>query len=228
MGKISYSSGEILGEFGCIFQEEVLPVKYKGGRLRRRAAFKCPCGEVFTSLIDSVKSNKTKSCGCLNAAARVKTGKAKKTHGLSKTKLYNCWTHMKGRCYNPNNQDYQGYGGRGIGVCDRWKVSFENFRDDMGNDYQDGLEIDRIDVNRGYAPDNCRWTTEQTQAWNQRRYKNNSSGKTGVTWNAKSGKWEARISKDGVEYYLGFYEYIEDAIKCRECAELEFYGHTKE
>ena len=90
---------------------------------------------------------------------------------------------MKGRCYNINNKDYEMYGGRGIRVCEQWRVSFENFYSDMNETYVAGLELDRIDVNDNYSPDNCRWATELVQAWNKRRYKSNKSGKTGVTWN---------------------------------------------
>jgi len=228
VSRIEYKHGESLGEHGCIFLREISPVVYGKGGPRRRAEFSCPCGNLFSCLIDSVKYNRTKSCGCLNDAARINTGKSKKTHGLSKTPLYSCWTHMKGRCYNTRNQDYPDYGGRGIMVCEEWKVSFENFLEDMGASYQTGLELDRIDVDGNYCPENCRWVTEQTQAWNKRRYKNNSSGKTGVTWNKKADKWEVRISKDGVEHYLGFYEDIDVAIRIREEAELGLYGHNKE
>ena len=228
MTRIEYECGSILGDYGCIFIQEVLPVAYGDGRPRRCAEFECHCGKVFTCLIDSIKRNKTKSCGCLNDEARINTGKSKRTHGLSKTPLYNCWTRMKGRCYNTKNKDYKEYGGRGIFVCERWRISFENFHSDMSETYIKGLELDRIDVNGEYSPENCRWVTEQTQAWNKRRYKSNKSGKTGVTWNKKARKWEVRISKDGFEYYLGFYEDLASAIKSREDAELELYGHNKE
>ena len=59
------------------------------------------------------------------------------------------------------------------------------------------------------------------------QYKSNKSGKSGVTWNKKGSRWEARISKDSVEYYLGSYSDMFDAIRARELAELDLYGAIK-
>jgi hypothetical protein len=69
------------------------------------------------------------------------------------------------RCENPNNKDYNNYGGRGITVCDGWHT-FDNFLADM-SDCPDGLELDRIESNGHYTADNCRWTDEGTQAENR-------------------------------------------------------------
>ncbi|MFE7111698.1 hypothetical protein ACFU98_29740 [Streptomyces sp. NPDC057575] len=71
------------------------------------------------------------------------------------------------RTRNPNNGEFRNYGGRGIGVCERWKA-FENFAADMGSEFAPELELDRIDVDGPYAPDNCRWTTRREQQRNKR------------------------------------------------------------
>lgn len=91
-------------------------------------------------------------------------------HGMAKkTKLYGVWKAMKQRCSNPNNKDYYDYGGRGITVCESWKkdyLEFHNWAYDNG--YEEGLTLDRIDVNDGYKPSNCIWATMAKQANNKR------------------------------------------------------------
>lgn len=84
--------------------------------------------------------------------------------------LYKRWISMKQRCYNENNDKYQDYGGRGIRICGRWlhhKHGFWNFVKDMG-ECPKGFSIDRIDNDKGYSPDNCRWVNQKNQNRNKR------------------------------------------------------------
>lgn len=107
----------------------------------------------------------------------------KPTHGLHKTPEYQAWSDMKQRCYNKNCLRYRVYGGRGIRVCDRWLNSFENFIADMGFK-KSGESLDRIDNDKDYSPDNCRWTDIVTQNNNQLRFYGEDNYNTKLT-NAK-------------------------------------------
>lgn len=91
-----------------------------------------------------------------------------KTHGLGKPATYSHWYNMKTRCFNKNNHKYKDYGARGITVCNEW-VSFVNFHNwAMNNGFEEGLTLERIDVNGNYCPENCTWIPMAQQAKNKR------------------------------------------------------------
>ena len=82
---------------------------------------------------------------------------------------YKTWLAMKRRCYDSKCKDFPNWGGRGIKVCDRWVNDFEAFLQDMGHRPEGNYSIDRIDPNKDYSPDNCRWATFAQQGGENRR-----------------------------------------------------------
>lgn len=123
----------------------------------------CDCGAVVVCKTYNLMNGHTRSCGCLRKALPVKHGHARNN---KPTRTWRAWCDMKRRCENRNRADYRLYGGRGITVCDRWKV-FENFLADMG-EKPEGRTLGRINNNGNYEPGNCRWETAFEQGGNKR------------------------------------------------------------
>lgn len=146
--------------------------------------------------------------------------------GVSSHPLYNTHRGILKRTTKPNYVNYPEYGGRGIGICERWtgRNGFVNFVEDMGPRPTPKHSIERIDNDKGYSPENCCWANSHTQHANKR----NNSQCVGVNWKVPNNKWQAKIAVNGKVRYLGIYEKWEDTVKARKAAEVEhgiIYGN---
>ncbi|HWY10569.1 MAG TPA: AP2 domain-containing protein [Bacteroidia bacterium] len=159
------------------------------GKLCRKVLCECECGNEVTVLWYTLRSGRTKSCGCYMREVNGKRiGIESTTHGNTPLgeneykSLFFVWNTIKQRCYNKNSGKYSAYGEKGIKVCKQWINNFSNFRDWAINNgyykqpkntpFKDKLSIDRVDSKGDYTPENCRWiTVSQNSSRNRIRKK---------------------------------------------------------
>lgn len=149
-------------------------------KARREAVWhvRCDCGTNKTVAARTLRGGII-SCGC----SRRKHGHSAGRRGTPTSPTYRSWNSMMTRCYNQEHVHYHRYGGRGIGVCNKWKT-FEGFLADMG-ERPHYKSLDRIDTDKGYSADNCRWASGITQARNRcnnRLVSFNGTTKFAVDW----------------------------------------------
>jgi len=137
----------------------------------------CDCGKKVTVRAQSLPSGHTVSCGCQlreKAAQHIRTVRStngRTCHGHARhgkqSRTYRSWKGAKNRCFNVNESAWIDWGGRGISMCERWRISFPAFLADMG-ECPPGMSLDRINNDGNYEPSNCRWATNHEQRLNQR------------------------------------------------------------
>ena len=126
----------------------------------------CDCGKHTVSYTESIRRGRTISCGC---EGHRRSAAARRKHGENKTKLHNEWQTIRSRCRGDDAHRKKYYKDRGITVCDEWN-EYTKFRDwALANGYKEGLQIDRIDNDKGYCPENCRWVTRKRNMRNTRK-----------------------------------------------------------
>ncbi len=149
----------------------------------------CDCGAARAVLGQDLRKGKSVSCGCHKAEV---TGRRRRTHGQSGTRLHRIWKNMRKRCLNPKTPGYENYGGRGISICPEWSA-FSAFSEwAAGSGYRDDLSIERMNVNGNYEPDNCMWAGAAVQSANRRFVRKAPDGelwwhkarRNGITWSA--------------------------------------------
>lgn len=228
--RATYEKGHRFEGTQLTYLGEVRATVSPSGKKIRQVALVCDCGELCKKAVSNVALASTKSCGCLLRSQIT----ARRDSAVKNTNHpeYTRYANMIDRCYNKKNKNYERYGGRGIRVCDRWReecTGVLNFSKDMGP-CPEGYSLDRVDVDGDYCPDNCRWATYSTQAYNKKKVSSNKTGRTGVckVKSGKSDRYRAYISHGGKQITLAMTPSYEEAVRVREQAEIEYYGYLKE
>lgn len=198
---------------GCLLAEHIKSVNYSdlvGQRFGRLTVIRyldesertakgynwwcrCDCGNEIKANATKLKTGLQQSCGCLKEEMKPRLGEMSRKYQNSNKRLYSVYRGMISRCYDTKHREYKNYGGRGITICDEWsgELGYDAFAQwALSSGYNDKAEygectIDRIDVDKGYEPGNCRWITNKEQQNNRRdnvRIEYNGESRTITEW----------------------------------------------
>ena len=134
----------------------------------------------------------------------------------SRLKMYYAWWHARNRCTNEKSAGYVNYGARGITMCELWSKDFETFYTDMAPTWKENLQLDRINVDGPYSPENCRWSTASENMKNRRNKAKIQSKYEGVTWHPQRKSWKFDLRGHGFkteEEAFAVYSKLKDYLK---------------
>ena len=156
--------------FGRLTVIREVPVADRPVKTNRYFECACDCGGASKSPLCGLRTGSARSCGCFRRDSTISCNSKHGEAGKNSTAEYRAWKAMHDRCRSNNVVMRSSYGDRGVTVCERW-ASFPHFLSDMGRRPSRRHSVDRIDVDKGYGPDNCRWATYEQQARNRRSNK---------------------------------------------------------
>ena len=128
----------------------------------------CSCGKALERRGTWLRSGELRSCGCMRGENNLRHGECQRSPE------YEVWRSIKQRCYNPKNEHFQDYGGRGIKFYEEWRLSYPKFLEYillvMGRRPSTRHSIDRVNNDGNYEPGNVRWATKYEQVHNRRKF----------------------------------------------------------
>lgn len=187
--------------------------------------FLCECGVEKELETGNVVKGSTKSCGCYKEDKLDEQIKARggSRHPYRNTPVWVSWVNMLTRARSTDLKNYED-----VLVCGRWDPqnggNFMNFLEDMGFP-EEGQSINRVGGSKVYSKETCEWASRSIQGYDQKRNSRNTTGKSGVMLRGK--KYVAYITKDKVKTILGSFNTFEEAVSCREDAEIKYFGFLK-
>lgn len=185
----------------------------------------CDCGNKTIIKGSDLRAGTVVSCRCYSRDLFIKNIT---THGFWHHPIFNVWRNMIARCYIPEHDGYEHYGGRGISVCREWQGSPKEFIAwAEKNGWKKGLQIDRFNNEGNYSPSNCRFATPSENALNTRLLQvRNTSGFRGVSWHKRLGKYRAMVHLENKSRWLGAFPTAIEAAKARDAFVIEKGLHT--
>lgn len=217
MKKYNFNNGDLVN--GITYIKELEPLIQPNGKKKRKALFRCSCGNEFETHLYRVVKQKENYC---HTCSTKLIAKKNSTHGLSKHPVFWVWSEIKRRCYNKNCKAYSRYGGKGIKMYEKWINDVQAFYNyvtqlpnyDENNIGLNGLSIDRIDAYKGYEPMNLRWVDATMQNINKPLQRNNKTGYRGIS-NAAYGRYQVQVRLHRKNHYIGKFTDIDQAIEAR-------------